>query len=120
MSLKQLATATLVLGISVLTTTPAVAGDKEKGKALYQNLCMTCHGMNGLGDGPVAASLPPEMKPTNLQTGKYKFATNDAKMKELLKKGGAGVGLSALMAGAPGASDADLDNLIAYLNSIRK
>lgn len=120
MLFRHLATVALAIGISALTTTQAVAGDKEKGKALYQNLCVTCHGMDGLGDGPVAASLPPEMKPANLQTGKYKFATNDAKMKELLQKGGAAVGLSPLMSGAPGATDADLANLIAYLNSIRK
>ncbi len=39
----------------------------EKGKALYQGkgTCMNCHGTEGAGDGPVAASLTPA--PRNFQ-----------------------------------------------------
>jgi mono/diheme cytochrome c family protein len=100
---------------------PAYAGgNAANGKKLYETLCVTCHGPTGLGDGPVAASLPPEMKPRNLQEGQWKYATDDNKMKELLHKGGAAVGLSPLMSGAPSASDADLNDLVAFLHSIRK
>jgi mono/diheme cytochrome c family protein len=39
----------------------------EKGKALYngKGACVNCHGQNGAGDGPVAASLTPS--PRNFQ-----------------------------------------------------
>lgn len=36
----------------------------KKGKDLYTNLCLTCHGLSGKGDGPAAASLghrPPDL-----------------------------------------------------------
>ena len=34
----------------------------NKGQALYSKLCWTCHGKNGKGDGPAAASLKPKPK----------------------------------------------------------
>jgi mono/diheme cytochrome c family protein len=37
----------------------------ERGQELFQKYCATCHGDNGEGDGPAAASLDPP--PQNLQ-----------------------------------------------------
>jgi mono/diheme cytochrome c family protein len=34
------------------------------GKSLYETNCSSCHGPGGLGDGPVAATLP--VKPANI------------------------------------------------------
>jgi mono/diheme cytochrome c family protein len=34
----------------------------ETGRALYQGMCAACHGPNGDGDGPAAASLNPRPK----------------------------------------------------------
>ncbi|MGC6490474.1 MAG: c-type cytochrome [Flavobacteriales bacterium] len=34
----------------------------QKGKILYDKLCWTCHGKNGLGDGPAGKSLKPKPK----------------------------------------------------------
>ncbi|NDC38756.1 MAG: hypothetical protein EBZ48_12010 [Proteobacteria bacterium] len=106
--------------ICLVATVAQAGGNAANGKKLYDSLCSTCHGPNGLGDGPIAAALPPEMKPRNLQEGQYKYATDDTKMKELIHKGGAAVGLNALMSGAPSASPSDLDDLVAFLHSIRK
>jgi mono/diheme cytochrome c family protein len=36
----------------------------QKGKILFENQCIMCHGSKGKGDGPVAASLNP--KPADL------------------------------------------------------
>lgn len=105
---------------ALLAAQPAFAADLEKGKSLFAQRCATCHGNTGAGDGPVALSLPENMKPRNLQDGAFKYATDDAKMKELLKKGGAAVGLNAMMPPQPDLSDADLDSVIAFLHTLQK
>ncbi len=98
----------------------ANAADLAKGKALFAERCASCHGALGAGDGPIAAALPPEAKPRDLSKGEYKFATDAAKFKELLQKGGAAVGLNPLMSGAPGASDADIENIYVFVQSLKK
>lgn len=111
----------LCLGI-LITAIPAIgnAADSEKGKALFATNCASCHGPGGAGDGPVAAALPPEMKPRNLTAGDRKFATDDAKFKELLQKGGAGVGLNPLMPPQPAFSEDDISNVIAFVRTLKK
>jgi len=104
-----------VYSIAVLQTTHAA--DLKKGKELYDTRCASCHGATGLGDGPVGVALPPEMKPRNLKDSKMKFAVDDAKFKELLKKGGAAVGLNPLMPAQVDLSDPDADAIIAYVRT---
>jgi len=41
----------------------------ERGKVLYDTYCSSCHGKNGDGNGPAAASLRP--RPTNFLDLKY-------------------------------------------------
>jgi mono/diheme cytochrome c family protein len=95
------------------------AADAEKGKAAFQVRCASCHGPEGAGDGPVAKALPPGTV-RNLTTGPFKFATDAAKVKEIMQKGGAGVGLNPLMPAQVGAPDDELDNIAAYVVSLRK
>lgn len=101
-------------------TSNSFAADVAKGKTSFGERCASCHGPMGEGDGPIAAALPPESKPKNLQTGGFKFATDAAKFKELMVKGGVGVGLNPLMPGAPGATEADIENLYAFVQSLKK
>ena len=105
---------------TLLPTHAFAAGDAAKGKVLFESICSTCHGPDGLGDGPLAATLPADTKPRNLQTGTLKYATDDTKLHTLLKGGGGAVGLSPLMTGAPGVSDDDIDNIIAFIHTLRK
>lgn len=37
----------------------AAGGDAAKGKSIYQSKCVTCHGPEGKGDGPVGKKLKP-------------------------------------------------------------
>ena len=94
--------------------------DVAAGKALYDARCVTCHGAAGAGDGPISAGLPPEMKPRNLQEGKYKFAVDEAKFTEMLQKGGSGVGLNTLMPPQPDLKEADIKNLYEFVKSLKK
>lgn len=109
-----------VLVVAVLSSSDAMAGDAAKGKARFAALCATCHGDNGAGDGPVAAALPADQKPTNFVTGTMKFAKDEAKFKELLQKGGAAVGLNPMMPPQAGLTDGDLSDLYAFVVSLKK
>ncbi len=111
----------LTLSAVLLSTSTALAADAGKGKTTFDTLCASCHGATGAGDGAIAASFPPDQKPRNLQdTASYKFAKDDAKFHELLKKGGAGVGLSPLMPPQMSLTDADIDDLLAYVKTLKK
>ena len=102
----------------------AVAGDAAAGKALFEVNCGTCHGMAGKGDGPLAAALNP--KPRDLSAGVFNFDTDgdgtkgsDADLKNVITKGAAAYGGSPLMAPWPALSDADVDNIIAFIRSLK-
>lgn len=110
----------LLTGAVSLSSSSAFAADAAKGQTLFATRCASCHGDKGAGDGPIAAGLPADQKPRNLQGGDMKFATTDAKFKELMKKGGAAVGLSMLMPAQADLSDGDIDNILAYVNSLKK
>ena len=116
---------THISALAILTTllsmcAVASAADATKGAALYAQRCAMCHGDKGAGDGPVSATLPADQKPRNLAEGAMKYATDDAKLKNLLHNGGAAVGLSVLMPAQSDLKDPDLDNLIAFLHSLKK
>jgi DMSO reductase family type II enzyme heme b subunit len=49
------------------------AGDAASGKAIYEKKCSLCHGSDGKGDGPGAATLDP--KPRDFTRGMYKIRT---------------------------------------------
>jgi mono/diheme cytochrome c family protein len=108
-----------VVSLLLASSSAAFAADAAKGGTLYAQRCAMCHGDKGAGDGPVAATIPEGMKPRNL-TAEYKYATDDAKFKELLQKGGAGVGLSPLMPAQSDLKAEDLDNIIAFVKTLKK
>lgn len=110
----------ILSSLSIFVSLSAFAADLAKGKEHYDKLCASCHGTSGGGDGPVGAALPADQKPRNFQEAKYKVTTDDAKMKAVIKDGGMAHGLSPLMAPQPGLSDSDLDNVVAYVHSLKK
>ena len=113
--------ASLAALVTALAALPTLAfADAAAGKALYDARCVTCHGPQGAGDGPISAGLPPEMKPRNLQEGKYKFAVDEAKFAELLTKGGSGVGLNPLMPPQPDLQPAQAKSLYEFVKSLKK
>jgi cytochrome c553 len=106
---------------SLILASSSFAADAEKGKASFNTLCLSCHGATGMGDGPVGAALPADQKPRNLQDPKsYKYAKDDAKLAEIIRKGGAAVGLSMMMPAQPSLSDTDIADLIAYIKTLQK
>lgn len=108
----------IVLSSTIALTNSAFA-DLAKGKESFAQRCASCHGVSGAGDGPVAAAMAPGSI-TNLTKGQFKFATDTNKLKELLQKGGAAVGLNPMMTGAVGASESEIADLAEYVQSLHQ
>ena len=111
---------TFATSITLCVSSVLADADLESGKKKYTELCASCHGDSGAGDGPVGKALPPAMKPRNFQEGAFKYATDLPKFTELLKKGGAAVGLNPMMPPQSGLQDGDYENLYAYVQSLKK
>jgi cytochrome c5 len=73
--------------------TPAVAVPIDQ---KYANFCSSCHGPNGGGDGPAGVALNP--KPRVLSDKTWQASVTDDRIYNVLKNGGASVGLAATMA----------------------
>jgi mono/diheme cytochrome c family protein len=61
----------------------------------YRHYCQTCHGETGAGDGFNAFNLDP--RPRDLSDPSFQTKKSDAELADTIRRGGAGVGLSALM-----------------------
>lgn len=48
---------------------PVITEQSESGDALFAANCATCHGSNGIGDGPLSSEFV--RKPANLVTGPF-------------------------------------------------
>ena len=115
-----------VLAAALIPTTLHAAGDAAAGKALFiKTNCNSCHGMEGKGDGPVAAALDP--KPRNFTAGDFKFDANkdgkagtSADLELIIKQGAAAFGGSAMMMPNPGLSDEDVSTIVAYVRSLKQ
>jgi mono/diheme cytochrome c family protein len=103
-----------------LASSSAFAADTARGKALFAQRCAMCHGEKGAGDGALAATMPEGQRPRNLTAGEMKYAKDDAKLTETIKKGGAAVGLSVMMPGQVDLNDKDLASLVAFVKSLKK
>lgn len=71
---------------------PAAAA-AVSGETLYNEKgCVTCHGAQGKGDGPVGAALKP--KPRNFADAKWKNGTELAQVIKTINEGIAGSGMA--------------------------
>ena len=116
---KILNTALLIAVFSALcliaTSYASAAGDAAKGKEVYNNICASCHGPTGKGDGVAAAALDP--KPRDLSNAEYVSGLSNEHLVTVISKGGAAAGLSALMPAWEGViSPEDITNVIEYIH----
>jgi cytochrome c553 len=70
-------------------------GNAERARDTYKNLCASCHGPKGAGDGPAARGLNPRPLPLN-EPGHMATLT-DEYLYNIVKDGGANHGKSPLM-----------------------
>ena len=94
-----------ILIFAALTATSAWAADAAAGKAVYTTKCKTCHGADGEGNAAIAKAMKVEIKPLSATT---------ADVKDVITKG------QGKMKPMPSVTGADLDNVVAYVKSLKK
>ncbi|MBX7149753.1 cytochrome c [bacterium] len=108
-----------ILSLLLVSVSSYAAGDAVAGKAKFDMLCASCHGATGGGDGVASAALNP--KPRVLSDPAFQASKTDDHLKNVIKNGGASVGLSATMpAWGAALTDADIDNVVAFIRSLKK
>jgi len=81
----------------------ATAPDVAKGKEIFAQRCVPCHGSTGHGDGPASATLNP--KPRVFADPSWQKQVSDEYIEKIVKLGGAAVGKSAAMPSNPDLND---------------
>ena len=85
--------------VTAAAKTPAAPAplpyEARLGKITFTHYCETCHGESGAGDGFNAFNLDPH--PRDLSDSQFQKKKSDAELADAIQRGGAGVGLSALM-----------------------
>jgi mono/diheme cytochrome c family protein len=90
---------------------PAFGADLAKGKAIYGDKCIKCHGEKGKGDGPKAVDM--EKKPAD-HTDKAKMAKfTDEDLKKTVKEG-----KRPMPAFGKKLTEEQIDDLIVYVRSL--
>jgi mono/diheme cytochrome c family protein len=91
--------------ILALCSTGAWAADAAAGKAVFGAKCRACHGANGEGNPSMAKVMKVEIKPLSETTSDVKKVITDGQGK---------------MKPVAGVTGADLDNVTAFVQSLKK
>jgi cytochrome c5 len=86
-----------------LTDNPAPGTPAAEAKQVFESRCSTCHGAQGMGDGPAGAALNP--KPRNFHDQEWQKSVDDDHIAKTIVEGGAAVGKSPLMVPNPDLKD---------------
>lgn len=106
----------IMMSAGLMLAQGALAADADAGATKFKQLCATCHGASGHGDGPAAVALNP--KPRDMTDAAWQASVDDDHIRTVIKNGGAAVGLSPTMTAFGHAlSEEDLDNVVAYIRA---
>jgi cytochrome c553 len=91
---------------------PSTMSGDEQAHKMFETVCAMCHGMDGTGNGPAAASLNP--KPRNYTDATWQASVTDDEIRKTILLGGQATGKSAAMPGQPQLKDQPevLDGLV--------
>jgi cytochrome c553 len=106
-----------LIAIVVFAAAPAVAADADAGQAKFQQLCATCHGMTGAGDGPAAAALRP--RPRDMSDAAWQQEVTDQHLTQVISNGGPAAGLSPMMTPFGHAlNDQEIQDIVAFIRTL--
>ena len=117
---------TLLVTFIAAAIAPSAMADAAAGKDLFvKTNCNSCHGMEGAGDGPLAAVLNPP--PRNVVAGDFKFDAHgdgtpgtDADLLLVIKNGAQAYGGNPMMAPNPSLSDDQIKLLVEFARSVKQ
>jgi mono/diheme cytochrome c family protein len=89
----------------------AMAADSAAGKAVFDAKCKSCHGADGAGNPAIAKMMKVEMNPLSSAEVQKK---SDAELKAVVTTG------TGKMKPVTTVTGADLDNVVAYVRSMKK
>jgi cytochrome c553 len=100
-----------VLVAAVVPSMTLAKGDAAKGKTLYASKCGACHGPGGEVKEPIAKAMNVEMRHLGAKEVQDKA---DAQLSETITKG------MGKMKGVMGLKDAEVEDLVAFVRSLKK
>lgn len=92
----------------------AAGGDAAKGKSIFQTKCVTCHGPEGKGDGPLGQKLKP---PAGDFQGAESKKKSPKQLRDIIENG---VPKTSMVAWKTQLSEKEIDDVLAYVESLRK
>jgi len=98
---------------------PALSYELRLGKQVFQHYCLICHGETGAGDGFNAFNVEPH--PRDLGDPAFQKAKADVELKDTVRRGGVGVGLSPMMPPWGKTLTPDqIDQVVGYLRTLKR
>ena len=92
----------------------AAGGDAAKGKSIFQSKCVSCHGPEGKGDGPVGKALkPPAGDFTSVESKKK----SPEELQKIIENG---VPKTSMVAWKKQLKEAEIQDVVAYVLTLRK
>ncbi len=100
----------MLLVVGALLVAPGFGADLAKGKSIYVDKCLKCHGEKGKGDGPKAEDM--EKKPADYTDKEKMSKFTDADLKKTVKEG-----KKPMPAFGKKLTEEQIDDVIAYVRS---
>jgi mono/diheme cytochrome c family protein len=110
-----LACSTMVYGLSSMSQFASAAdGDAAKGKSIFQAKCVTCHGAEGKGDGPLGKALKPPAGDFSSADSKKK---SEDELRNIIENG---VPKTSMVAWKKQLTEAEIQDVLAYVLALQK
>ncbi len=101
----------ITAALAALSCTAVIGADVKAGKDAYDKACKSCHGVDGAPNAGIAKMMKVEMK--DLKSAEAQ-AVSDADLKKIITEG------KGKMKPCPTVTGANVDNVVAFVRSLKK